>query len=184
MRRPWCRLIGLCRWRLTAAPIAGPWRVRRESQFFSHGEQDLQAVARDDRLGDAVVVERAGLFGEKGAAILDMPARRFVAGPHVFPVAPEEQRQLWGGPRPQVGPVLAALAKGQRMGEIWALLERRSYGCVGHHHRTAQRWGGKDNPCHSARCRLDALWRTGGGTRHRSARQFLGLGRSTAGEIR
>jgi len=95
MRGPWVPLdravqvaVDRCAHRL------GPWRVRRESQFFFHGEQDLQAVARDDRLGDAVVVVRAGLFGEKGAAILDMPARRFVAGPHVFPVAPEEQRQL------------------------------------------------------------------------------------------
>ena len=100
----------------------GPGCVGGGCQFVLDREQYLQTVARDDWLWDAVVVEGPGLSDEKRTAIINPPARQFVTGPHVFAVAPDEQRQLQCRPRPQIEPILADVAagigKGQRMREV------------------------------------------------------------------
>ena len=71
-----------------------------------------RAVRAVERLGPG-----PGLSDEKRTAIIDPPARQFVAGPHVFAVAPDEQRQLQCGPRPQIGPILADVAAGIGCGQ-------------------------------------------------------------------
>ena len=79
-------------------------------------------MAGNDRFGNAVIVERLCRAGEKGRPVLDMPLRDFLAGAHIFPIAPDKQRQLQRRARPQIGPLLADVAagigKGQRVREI------------------------------------------------------------------
>ena len=76
----------------------------------------------DDRFRNAVVVERFSSFGEKGLAIVHTPLCHVLLGAYIFPVAPDEQRQLQRRARPLVGArladVTAGIGKGQRMCEI------------------------------------------------------------------
>jgi hypothetical protein len=90
----------------------GPRSIGCCSQFILDGKQDLQAVTGNDRFGNPVIVKRFRRVAEKGAAFIDMPLPLSNVGAHVFPVAPEKQRQPQRRVRPQIGTLFADVTAG------------------------------------------------------------------------
>ena len=102
-------------------PDGSPGRLARLCQLVLKRKEYFEAMAGDDRFGDAVIVEIVELRRKESLTIFDLPVRGLFKA-DIFAVAADEKPKLEQGTRPQCWGFFAELAgrigESQGMGKI------------------------------------------------------------------